>query len=241
MTPPPRPVPTMADSDECRSASAPKCTWWAYRAAALPSLVYTTGRPTRASRAPRKSKPRQAGAEKLVDPLDEMTPVALAGPGVSRPTAATADRAVPVSARMLSIASASASTATSGPSSTRLGVSTMRSTRNRPDASRTVALLLVPPLSRPTTTRPSEVPTDSHPTGAGVVEFRNAHRPSRWSAARGARHRPGDRPAPRAAPRHTGRRRPVPAAARGGRPTRPAYRGLDPALVQRLNAPARPA
>ena len=35
------------------------------------------------------SKPRQASCEKFVEPLDEMTPSALAGPGVSSPTART--------------------------------------------------------------------------------------------------------------------------------------------------------
>ena len=29
ITAPPRPVPTMADTDERRPASVPKCTWWA--------------------------------------------------------------------------------------------------------------------------------------------------------------------------------------------------------------------
>ena len=42
--------------------------------------------------------------------------------------------------------------ATSGPSPTRLGVSTSPSTRKLPVASRTVALLAVPPLSTPTVT-----------------------------------------------------------------------------------------
>src|ERR1700730_19195132 len=42
--------------------------------------------------------------------------------------------------------------AASGPSRTRLGISSICSTRNRPGASSTVALLAVPPLSRPTTT-----------------------------------------------------------------------------------------
>src|SRR6266545_853758 len=190
MIPPPRPVPTIAETDEWACAAVPKCAWWAYNAAALPSLVYTTGNPRRSSSAPRKSNPRHSGWEKLVEPREEITPVALAGPGVSSPTAVTAVREMPVRARMLSIAPASASTATAGPSSTRLGVSTMRSTRNRPEASSTVALLLVPPLSRPTTTRPSVVPMcaalafaspaaarappapgparDSHPTGGGA-------------------------------------------------------------------------
>src|SRR5512132_4027619 len=87
-----------------------------------------------------------------------MTPSALAGPGVSRPTARTDVLAVPVCSRMWSSACTSASTATSGPSCTELGVSTSRSTRNFPEASRTVALLLVPPLSRPTTTHESGLP-----------------------------------------------------------------------------------
>src|SRR5579859_626418 len=153
ITPPPSPVPTIAETDERACASAPKYAWWAYSAAALPSLLYTTGSPSRACRAPRMSKPRHSGWEKLVDPLEEITPSALAGPGVSSPTAATRERSMPVSARIPSSASASASTATTGPSSTRLGVSTIRSTRNRPELSSTVALLAVPPLSRPTTTR----------------------------------------------------------------------------------------
>src|SRR5262249_62243916 len=48
--------------------------------------------------------------------------------------------------------STSARTAVSGPSRTRLGDSTRHWTRKLPPASSTVALLLVPPLSRPTTT-----------------------------------------------------------------------------------------
>ena len=38
-TPPPRPVPTIAATDERVAASAPKCRWWAYSAAALASLL----------------------------------------------------------------------------------------------------------------------------------------------------------------------------------------------------------
>src|SRR5690242_1197922 len=111
----------------------------------------------RSCRAVRKSKPRQATWEKFVEPLDEITPSALAGPGESIPTAATWESGTPVMERTLVIASASASTAASGPSRTRLGTSTRRSTRNRPDASSTVALLAVPPLSSPTTTHSSAV------------------------------------------------------------------------------------
>ena len=61
-----------------------------------------------------------------------MTPSALAGPGVSRPTAATRSRATPASARARSIASTMAVIAASGPSVTRLGTSSMRSTRKPP-------------------------------------------------------------------------------------------------------------
>ena len=39
ITPPPSPVPTMAEIEEWPAASSPKRTWWAYRAAALASLL----------------------------------------------------------------------------------------------------------------------------------------------------------------------------------------------------------
>ena len=107
------------------------------------------------------SKPCQETWEKFVEPFDEITPSALAGPGVSRPTARTRVSGVLVSSRMPRNASASCSTADSGPSCTRLGFSTSRSTRNCPVASSTVALLQVPPLSRPTTTQDAGVRTDS--------------------------------------------------------------------------------
>ena len=99
------------------------------------------------------SKPHHSGVEKLVAPRDEITPSALAGPGVSRPTARTAARGVPVAASTDSSAPTIASTAICGPSTTRLGTSTSVSTRNSPADVRTVALLEVPPLSRPTTTQ----------------------------------------------------------------------------------------
>ena len=98
------------------------------------------------------SKPRQAGSAKFTAPRVEITPSALAGPGVSRPTARTASRRTPVRPSTPVNASLSASMATAGPSPTRLGVSTSRSTRNWPVQSSTVALMAVPPLSRPTTT-----------------------------------------------------------------------------------------
>src|SRR5690349_188791 len=119
------------------------------------------------------SKPHHSRCEKFVAPFDEITPSALAGPGVSRPTAATRDSGTPVSERMLVSASASASMAAAGPSSTRLGTSTMRSTRNWPAESSTVALFAVPPLSRPTTTHSSEaVPMGMHATESAALEVR---------------------------------------------------------------------
>ena len=77
-------------------------------------------------------------------------PSPLAGPGVSSPTAATAARSTPVTSRTCANEAASDSMATSGPSRTRLGRSSMCSTRNWPEGSSTVALFMVPPLSRPT-------------------------------------------------------------------------------------------
>src|ERR1700731_532237 len=51
-----------------------------------------TGSPTRSASAPRISKPPQPASPKFVAPLEEMTPSALAGPGVSRPIARTPPR-----------------------------------------------------------------------------------------------------------------------------------------------------
>src|SRR5690242_16190955 len=94
-----------------------------------------------------------------------MTPSAVAGPGVSRPIAATRDRSTFVTARMLSNAPARASTAIAGPSRTRLGTSTRPSTRKDPSCVSTVALLAVPPLSRPTTTQSCAVLMGPAPEG----------------------------------------------------------------------------
>ncbi len=153
ITPPPSPVPTMTDTDDrWYAVSGPKCAWWAYSAAALASLLKTTGMPRRTSSARRTSKPRHSALAKLVAPFDEMTPSAVTGPGVSRPTARTAARGVPVNSSTSSSDRASASIALSGPSRTRLGDSAMSSTRKRPAASSTVALIVVPPLSSPATT-----------------------------------------------------------------------------------------
>ncbi|MEZ5251054.1 MAG: hypothetical protein R2713_18100 [Ilumatobacteraceae bacterium] len=60
-----------------------------YIAAALPSFEYTTGNPSSTSSALRMSNPHHSGAEKLVAPRADNTPVALAGPGVPSPTATT--------------------------------------------------------------------------------------------------------------------------------------------------------
>ena len=50
ITPPPNPVPTIAETELC-AGLAPCRMWWAYRAAALPSLLYRTGMPSRSSSA----------------------------------------------------------------------------------------------------------------------------------------------------------------------------------------------
>src|SRR5262249_24896179 len=134
-----------------------------------------TGRSSRASRARRKSKPRHPAWEKFVEPFDEMTPAALAGPGESRPTARILPRGTPVRARIPSKASWSAWIATSGPSWTRLGVSTIWSTRKPPVGVRTVALFLLPPLSWPTTNHSS-----SMGIGTGIlpgIRLESARRP----------------------------------------------------------------
>ena len=61
------------------------------------------------------SKPRHSGWLKFVEPLDEITPSALAGPGVSRPTATTAPGGSPVCASTASNAWRSASRVAAGP------------------------------------------------------------------------------------------------------------------------------
>src|SRR5579884_1236866 len=120
--------------------------------------MYTTGSCSRAWSAPRKSYPRQTGWEKLVEPFDESTPSALAGPGVSRPTAATEARENAVMASTPSSNWERVLRAASGPSKTRLGLSTMSLIRKVPSVANTVALTLVPPTSRPTTTAGSGPP-----------------------------------------------------------------------------------
>src|SRR5580693_10542364 len=112
-----------------------------------------TGSPTRSASALRISKPPQPASPKFVAPLEEMTPSALAGPGVSRPIARTAASGTPVSASTCSTASIRDWMALSGPSRTLLGTSAIWSRRNRPAESRIVPLFVVPPLSRPTTTQ----------------------------------------------------------------------------------------
>ena len=96
----------------------------------------------------------QSGWPKLVAPPVIRTPAALAGPGVSSPTARTRSLGTEVIASTLSKESTSAVIALSGPSRTRLGSSAIVSTRKRPRSSRTVPLFAVPPLSMPTVTQP---------------------------------------------------------------------------------------
>ena len=110
-----------------------------------------TGRPSAPSTAARKSNPHHSGWAKLVAPRLEMTPSALAGPGVSSPTATTLLRATPVREIAAVNTSRIASIAAAGPSVTRLGTSSIPPTRNTPPSTSTVALVFVPPTSRPTT------------------------------------------------------------------------------------------
>src|ERR1017187_1840460 len=132
-----------------------------------------TGTSRRRSSAARISNPRQGAAEKFVAPFEEITPSGLAGPGVPRPTERTDSRATPVMPSTWSRAPARASIATSGPSRTRLGLSTNLSTKKRPKPSSTVALLQLPPLSRPTTTHELEfnigIPSPSPPLTASPL------------------------------------------------------------------------
>jgi len=119
----------------------------------LPSLLYRTGMPRRSSRAARILNLDQSGWPKLVAPPVASTPSALAGPGVSRPTARTRCRETPVIPSTLSRVSTRAVMALSGPSRTRLGSSAISVTRNLPAESSTVPLFAVPPLSIPTVTQ----------------------------------------------------------------------------------------
>ena len=89
-TPPPRPVPTIAATDERWSARRRRSGGGGRRG--RPRWRRCCRSPAgrcRASRAPRMSKPCQETWEKFVEPFDEITPSALAGPGVSSPTART--------------------------------------------------------------------------------------------------------------------------------------------------------
>ena len=112
-------MPTIAETeDRCGASAGSKYTWCAYSAAALASLLYSTGSAIRRSSAPRTSNPRQASLAKFVAPRAAITPSALTGPGVSRPTARTRARGVPVISSTCSSDRASASIAFSGPSFT---------------------------------------------------------------------------------------------------------------------------
>ena len=89
--------------------------------------------------------PRRLGEVRA--PLEEITPSAARG--ARRPKADGANRlpGTPVRPSTWSRAPMRALIAASGPSRTRLGLSTNLSTKNRPEPSSTVALLHVPPLS----------------------------------------------------------------------------------------------
>src|ERR1700744_6482461 len=95
----------------------------------------------------------QSGCPKFVAPPVTSTPSALAGPGVSSPTARTQSLGTPLIASTLSKESTSAVMALSGPSRTRLGNSAISAMRNLPSESSTVPLFAVPLLSMPTVTQ----------------------------------------------------------------------------------------
>src|SRR5882672_1976150 len=113
--------------------------------------------PSRSSRATLMLNLDQSGCPKFVAPPVTRTPSALAGPGVSSPTARTRSLGTPVIVSTLSKESTSAVMALSGPSRTRLGSSAISAIRNVPSASSTVPLFAVPPLSMPTVTQSPEV------------------------------------------------------------------------------------
>ena len=102
-------------------------------------------------------------------------------PGVSRPTARTRCGEAGLVEDVVE-GLGDARTATLGPSRTGLGVSTRVSTRNRPVLSRTVALFVVPPLSRPTTTHGAEAVMSA---SLGCLDPRSRRNPARRSAVTG--------------------------------------------------------
>ena len=116
ITPPPRPVPTIAETDERSDASSPKCRSMGVQGSSVAVVVvdhrklqtFLDG--CRGSRSPTTRRPA-----KFVEPRAEITPSALAGPGVSSPTARTAARAVAVTPSTSSIASSIAAIAAGRP------------------------------------------------------------------------------------------------------------------------------
>src|SRR5258708_30222449 len=103
---------------------------WPHTAAAFASFRYTTGLPNTLERLPHISKLAQSECTKFVDPFALSTPVALAGPGVSRPTTATSASETPAFSTAILRPSAICLRQTAGPSVERLGCSHMPSIRN---------------------------------------------------------------------------------------------------------------
>src|ERR1039458_7806420 len=129
ITPPPSPVPMMAESEVSRlpPPNSVKCP---QRAPALPSLRYVTGLPRRFSRFSRISYPAQSACTKLVEPRALSTPVPLAGPGVSRPTATMSETAMPALPAAIPRPSSICWRQISGPCLERAGYSHSPSMRN---------------------------------------------------------------------------------------------------------------
>src|ERR1039457_6411980 len=86
--------------------------------------------PSRVARLPRMSNPPQSRCTKFVEPCALSTPVALAGPGVSRPATATSASHRPTCATALFRPSTICWRQTSGPSLDRAGCSHSPSIKN---------------------------------------------------------------------------------------------------------------
>ena len=86
---------------------------------------------------------------KFVDPWAEITPSALAGPGVSRPTALTLLMAIPARSAACFSATSICFRVTAGPRPTSDGDSSISEMWNVPSSPRSVTLTLVPPRSTP--------------------------------------------------------------------------------------------
>ena len=144
-TPPPRPVPTIAATEERLQRGVAEEVLVGVEGGGVAVVVVEHGQRQARLRSRRGCRsPTTPAAGSSWHPVTRSRPVALAGPGVSRPTASTAASGTPAASSAASIDTAMASRAASGPSLTRLGDSTMWSTRNVPETSSTVALVFVP-------------------------------------------------------------------------------------------------